>query len=398
MVAIIGPRQAGKTTLARQVVERIAKAEFVSLDLAEQRRAAEADPRAFVEDRRGLLVVDEVQRVPELMLAIKAVVDADARPGRFLLTGSAHFFAIRKIVDLLAGRLEILELGPLTQGEIGGTKERFIDAVFEGDLGSGFQARMGKRDYLTRACAGGFPEALARPGGRRRDAWFRSYVETVATREAPEISAIDRVEELPRIMRLVAARHSSLLNAAGLARDAELPERTVRRYLNVLEGVFLIGRIPAWGANLTKRETRQRRVMVTDSGLAAHLCGVTPESLIDPEFSRGFDGRILEGFVLGELIRQVTWSEVRPHVFHLRDRNGVEVDAILEANDGRVVAVKVKASSLVTGSDFRHLRLVRERLGSRFRAGIVLHTGEQAFSFGDRLAALPIAALWKYPG
>jgi predicted AAA+ superfamily ATPase len=396
VVAIVGARQAGKTTLARLLADRIDGAEFVSLDHPEQRMAAQGDPAAFIQERRGLLVIDEVQRAPELMLAIKASVDRDPRPGRFLLTGSAHFFAVRRIVDLLAGRIELFELGPLTQGEIEGVRERFVDAALEGELGVGFQTELGKRDYLRRACAGGFPEVLGRPAGRRRDAWFRSYVETVATREVPEIAAIDRIEELPRLLRLVAARHASLLNAADLARAAEIPERTVRRYLNVLEAVFLVRRVPAWSANLTKREVRQRKVLVTDAGLAAHLCGATPGSLADPTTSAGLDGRILEGFVIEEIIRQIGWSGTHPSPFHFRDRNGVEVDLVLEANDGRVAAVEVKAAGLVSRADFRHLALVRDRLGRRFRGGLVLHTGDRGFSFGDRLASLPIAGLWHH--
>jgi len=397
VVAIVGARQSGKTTLARQVAGRLPTSHFVSLDEVDQRRAAEADPRGFVEDRGGLLVIDEVQRVPELMLAIKATVDRDPRPGRFLLTGSAHFLAVRKIVDMLAGRLEMLELGPLSQGEIEARREGFVGAVLAGDLGVGFRAEPGKLQYLRRACAGGFPEALQRPEGVRRQAWFPSYLEPVATREVPEVVPIDRVEELPRLMRPLAARHTSMLNAAGLARDAEMPERTVRRYLNVLEAVFLIRRIPSWATNLTKRQVRQRKVLVTDSGLAAYLRGATPSMLMDPELSAGGDVAMLEGFVVGELLRQVTWSAERPEVFHFRDRNGAEVDAVLEANDGRIVGVEVKAAGLVDGSDFRNLRLLRDRLGRRFRAGIVFHTGEYGLSFGDRLVALPTAALWRHP-
>lgn len=397
VVSVVGPRQAGKTTLVKQLQRRDPDATFVTLDDDPVREAAKQDPRAFVEGRPGMLVIDEVQRAPDLMLAIKASVDRDPRPGRFLLTGSTNLFAVRQIADFLAGRMESLQLHPLSQGEIEGRQERFIDAVLEGEVGIGMRVDLSKRDYLNRACAGGFPEPLLRTARQRRQRWFTSYVREVTAREVRDVAELSRIGELPRLMRLIGARHTSVLNVADLARDARMPERTVHRYLDVLEAVFLIQRLPAWAANLTSREARQSKVIIVDSGLAAHLRGASPEPLVRPEVARGADGPILEGFVVGELTRQIGWSDSSLSLHHYRDRTGIEVDIVIEAYDGRVVAIEVKSAATVAADDFQHLALVRDRLGVRFRTGLVLYAGEHGLSFGERLAALPIAALWRHP-
>lgn len=395
MVALIGARQVGKSTLARALVADDPTADYVSLDDVDVRAAADADPRGFVENRRGLLAIDEFQRAPDLLLAIKSIVDMDPRPGRFLLTGSAHPFAIRRIVDLLPGRMELIELEPFSQGEIEGRRESFVDAAVAGRLSLEHSGRLSKLDYLRRACAGGFPEALER-AGRRRTAWFRSYVSSVTQREVRDVSDLAWLGELPRLMRLVAARHASVLNVADLARDAGLPPRTVHRYIDVLEAVFLIRRVPAWSRNLTSKEARAAKVFVADSGLAAYLRGASPESLVNPEVARGADGPILEGFAVGEIRRQIAWSETQPSLHHFRDRQGIEVDVILEADDGRVAGIEIKAGAAVRDDDVHALRLIRDRLGDRFRTGMVLHTGRERLSFGDRLFALPLADVWEF--
>ncbi len=394
VVTLIGARQTGKSTLARALVAEDPRASYLTLDDADVRAAARADPRTFVEDRPGLLAIDEFQRTPELLLAIKASVDRDPRPGRFLLTGSAHPFAVRPIVDLLPGRMELIELEPLSQGEIEGRRERFVDAVLDGDVDLSLRSPLGKLDYLTRACAGGFPEVLARDDGRRA-AWFRSYLASVTQREVRDVANLSLIGELPRLVRLIAARHAAVLNVAALARDANIPTRSVHRYLDVLEAVFLIRRIPSWSRNLTAKEARAPKIVLSDSGLAAHLRGASAETLASPERGWGADGPILEGFALGELHRQIAWSAASPRLHHFRDRQGIEIDAVLEADDGRVAGIEVKAGSTVREEDLHALRLVRDRLGKQFRLGAVLHTGGDALSFGDRLVCLPLAALWE---
>jgi len=395
----VGPRQAGKSTLAHHLVaQRLGAtsggARYVSLDEQRVRAAAAADPDAFVADRDGLLAIDEVQRVPELLLAIKASVDRDQRPGRFLITGSSALSATRGVSETLAGRIERFELWPFSQGELAGRRESFVDRLLAGELDAGYRSDLTKRDYLERAAAGGFPEAVRRTG-HRRAAWFDAYLETVIEREAPGVAASPRTAELPRLLRLVAARHAGLLNVADLARDAGLPERSVHRYLEVLEAVFLVRRLPAWAANLSQREVRAPKIYLTDPGLAAHLRGAGPDVLRRPELALGADGPVLEGFVYAEILRQCGWSAARPELSHYRDRNGAEVDIVVEDRHRRVAAIEVKSGSSIDHRDIRHLALLRDRLGDRFAAGAVLHSGPDVLPLGDRLAAVPTSAVWE---
>lgn len=392
-VALVGPRQAGKSTLVRSIVEKSKGAAYLTLDDDGTRALALADPAGFVRGRAGLLAIDEVQRVPGLLLGIKSVVDADPRPGRFLLTGSAHLFAVKDVADSLAGRMEIVELWPFSQGEIEGRREHFVDLLFAGRALPNHRSSLSKRDYLERVCRGGFPEVIGRRADRRR-AWFRSYVQAVVAREIPGVADVERLAELPRLVRLCAARQGAPLNVAALSRDAGLPERTTHRYLDALEAVFLIRRIPPWAGSLTAREVRAPKLYVTDSGLAANLRGASPESLSVPQTAQGADGPLLEGFVIGELQRQAAWSEAQPRVHHYRDRNGLEVDAVLESDEGSVVGIEVKAAGAVTADDATGLRFLRDKLGQRFRSGAILHSGQQAVSLGDRISALPMDALW----
>ena len=394
VIALVGARQSGKTTLTRAIVQQRSGATFVTLDDEATLAAAREDPRSFVSDRPGLLAIDEVQRLPELVAAIKMNVDRDQRPGRFLLTGSSDLLAVRGLADTLAGRMEIIDLSPLTQGELEGRNAGFLDKLFLGEIPKHVRSTLEKSDYLRRACAGGFPEALTRHGRRRHD-WFDSYVRTVTDREVRSIADLLHLGDLPRLMRLVAARHGSVLNVASLARDARIPERTVHRYLDVLEAVFLVRRIRAWTPNLTARESRQPKVYVLDSGLAAHLRGASLDRLLHPETAQGADGPILEGFVLGELIHPLSWGEHHVDVFHFRDRDGREVDLVVEAYDGRVIGVEVKGSTTVRSDDFSGLAFLRDRLGDRFISGVVLYTGPGSLSFGDRLIALPMSMLWR---
>lgn len=393
VVGVVGPRQAGKSTLVLDIVAGTPGAVYVSLDDREARAAASADPAGFVERRPGMLAIDEVQRVPELLLAIKSTVDRDRRAGRFLVTGSSQLSANRGVSETLSGRIERLTLWPFTQDELAGRRSGFLEHLLDATLPDAFAGRLPKRDYLERALAGGFPEAMTRPD-HRRDAWFASYVQTVVERETPGIAASPRTAELPRLLRLVAARQASILNVADLAADAPLPRSSVQRYLDVLEAVFLSVRLPAWSPNLSQREIRAPKILLTDPGLAAHLRQADIETLARPELAAGADGPIIEGFVVTELLRQAEWSPRRPRLSHYRDRDTIEVDLVVEAR-GRVAAVEVKAGAAADPAAVRNLTKLRDQLGDRFAAGVVLHTGARGGKLGDRLFALPIAVLWE---
>lgn len=393
VVAVVGPRQAGKSTLVQQVVADLPGATYATLDDPDVRALALDDPVAFVEGRPGLFAVDEVQRVPDLILAIKASVDRDQRPGRFLITGSSQLSANRDVSETLAGRIERHTLWPLSQSELERRPASFLDRLFAADPVAASDSPLSKRDYLERSMAGGFPEAVARHGERRR-AWFTAFVETVIEREAPGISASPRTADLPRLLRLVAARHAGVLNVSDLAADAQLPRSSVLRYLDVLEAVFLTVRIPAWSPNLSQREIRAPKMFLTDPGLAAALRRADVDALMLPEVARGADGPIIEGFVLAELLRQSAVAADPPFLYHYRDRDGIEIDLVVESPDGRIAAVEVKAGAGVPASAVRNLVSVRDRLGSGFVAGVVLHSGPRATVLGDRIAGMPLAALW----
>jgi predicted AAA+ superfamily ATPase len=390
VVTINGARQSGKSTLARLVAADAPGLIIRLLDDAATLSAAREDPADFVA-HDGLMVVDEVQLAPELFRAIKAKVDLDPRPGQFLLTGSARILALRDLPDALPGRMETIELWPFSQGEIDGTPDRFIDAVFRNGAALTHTSALSRRDYLDRLVRGGYPEAVRRTA-RRRSAFYESYLSTLIERDITELSAIERRGELRRLLALLAGRSGGLLVPATLAGIAGISRSTLNRYLELLSAVFLIKRIPAWSGSQTLRAISTPKLAYVDSGIAAHLLGQDASRLGEPG---GAAGPMLENFVLMELARQITWNEERVRLHHYRTKDGVEVDAVLESADGRVVAIEVKSGSTVRSEDLTGLRHLAQRLDSRFVAGFVLYTGGQTLPFGDRLRAVPVDALWR---
>lgn len=393
VVVVQGARQVGKTTLVTQVVDQFG-GRLVTLDDDLIRAAAEADPAGFVrQNPDGLLAIDEVQRVPALVLALKLAVDRDPRPGQFLLTGSADLLRLPAMHDSLAGRAENVDLYGFSQGELAGARDRFADRLLTGDTFAGHHGELTRADYLDRACAGGYPEALARPAGRRRAAWFDNYLRRIVQRDAPDISGLRRLADLPLLLRLLAARNACELNMAGIAGDSGIPVRTLEPYLDLLETLFLIHRLPVWSTNLSKRVVSRPKVALLDTGLAARLLNVAAAGAA-VRANAEVAGQLLEGFVASEIRRQLTWSDQGARLFHYRDRDGAEVDLILETDDGRVAGIEIKATSMVGARDIRWLAQLRDRLGPRFTAGVVLHAGATSAPFGPRIAAVPIDALW----
>lgn len=390
-VLINGARQTGKTTLARLVADGRPGAAVRFLDEAATRAAAHADPATFVR-HDSLLVIDEVQRAPDLLLAIKHEVDMDPRPGRFLLTGSARLFALRDVPDLLPGRSETIELWPLSQGEIDRSPDGFVDAVFEhGAQLAVADSELRREDYLERALRGGYPEAVRRTDLGRRGRFFESYLSDLINRDVSQISEIERPAEMRRLLNLVGASMASLAVPSSLANHLQVPATTVRRYLDLLELLFIVRRVPAWSNNLTTRAVGSSKLAIVDSGLAGHLVGMTTRRA---RHATAPVGPLLENFVVGELDRQLTWAEQPVRLYHYRDRDQYEVDIILERASGEVVAVEVKAAETVRADDFRGIRRLANRLGEQFLAGFVLYAGRHALSFGKGLRALPISAVW----
>jgi uncharacterized protein len=393
VVVVQGARQVGKSTLVAEVADRLG-GQLVTLDDGVARAAAEADPSEFLaQSPDGLLAVDEVQRVPSLVLALKLAVDRDPRPGRFLLTGSADLLRLPAMQDSLAGRAESVDLFGFSQGEIAGRRERFVDRLLSGEGFAGHRSALGRADYLERACAGGYPEALARPVGRRRAAWFDNYLRRIVERDAPDVSGLQRLADLPLLLRLLAARNAAELNTADLASASGIPVRTLAPYVDLLETLFLVHRLPAWSTNLSKRVVSRPKVALLDTGLAARLVNASADGAASSANAQ-LAGHLLEGFVASEVRRQLTWSDTAARLFHYRDRAGAEVDLVLETDDGRVAGIEVKSGSSVGARDVRWLNQLRDRLGERFVGGVVLHTGASTAPFGPRVAAAPIDALW----
>lgn len=388
---LVGPRQAGKSTLAQQLVEEMHLDAYLTLDDGVTLAAAASDPDGFVAGLPRSVAIDEVQRAPALLPAIKASVDRDRRPGRFLLTGSANVLLLPRVSESLAGRLEAHTLWPFSQGEIDQRESAFLERLFAGGSREPTAGADDPTSLLERIVRGGFPPAVERTG-RRRDAWLGSYVETVVQREVRDIANVDRLALLPRLVGLLAARTAGLLNVAELARSAGIPLTTLQRYLVLLEHVFLLVRIPAWHANLGKRLVRSPKAHLVDSGVAAHALGVSADRLAqDPSLL----GPLLESFVGMELVKQSSWAERSVRVHHFRTSAGREVDFVLEDRSGRVAAVEVKAGATVGPRDVAGLRLLADALGDRFVRGVVLYGGPAAVPFGERLAAWPIDVLWS---
>lgn len=390
IVALQGARQVGKSTLSRLVLAR-RNGVAVTLDDPASFDFARTDPTAFVEQAPDrLLVIDELQRVPELVIALKAAVDRDERPGRFLVTGSANLLELSATYESLAGRAEHIDLYPLSRREVEASRGSFIDIAFVPEALSQHESALTRDGYLDYACAGGYPEALRRTPVRRRD-WHDAYLSQIVKRDAIDISGLQRIADLPRILRLIAARMGSAMVWTSLAADAAIPRRTLNPYVALLETLFLTHTLPAWSVNLTSRETKQPKVFLVDSGLAASLLGASRETL-GP--TSGLVGALLECFVVGELRRQQTWARQRVSLHHYRDSRGVEVDAVLETPDGRVVGIEVKSSATVRANDASGLIALRDRLGERFVAGYVLHTGRSTAMVAERISAVPMDALW----
>jgi predicted AAA+ superfamily ATPase len=391
VVFVQGPRQSGKTTLVQNLQSHGYKAEYLTLDDAALLEAAVSDAEGFVSGLPERVILDEVQRAPELFLAIKHSVDKNRSPGRFLLTGSANAMLLPKVSESLAGRMEVLPLWPFSQGEIDAVQENFTEACFAAEFRPGRIIGADWPTLVSKIVAGGYPEAISRTKADRRQAWFGSYVTTILERDVRDIANIQGLRELPSLLRLVAARSSNVLNFNDLARDAGIAPTTLKRYWGLLEAVFLGITIPAWSGNLTSRLSKAPKLVIGDAGLLCHLLGLDETRLKEDSL---MTGAVLETFVGLELIKQLAWIPNSPRLFHYRTHAQQEVDYVLEDRAGRLVGIEVKKSASPTSSDFRGLRHLAEQSGEKFVRGILLYTGTQSVTFGPGLQAVPISALW----
>ena len=372
VVFLAGPRQAGKSTLAQWLAAGPHPARYLTLDDATILSAATQDPTGFLAGLEGPVVLDEVQRAPGLYLALKAAVDSDRTPGRFLLTGSAKALMLPQLAEALVGRMEVLTLWPFAQCELANAAGRtpvlpgFVDAMF-GDEWPGAAAGTDRQDLLRRIVVGGYPEAVSRQTVARRRAWFGSYVTTILQRDIRDLARIEGLADLSRLLALMAARSTGLLNYAELSRSSALPQTTLKRYLALLEATYLVQTLPAWSGNLGRRLVKSPKLLFVDTGLMAHLLGLSSEA--DLRQDSPAVGALVENFVAVELLKQIDWSQTQPRLYHFRSHTGQEVDLVLEDARGRLVGIEVKASSEVSAHDFRGLRALSEQVGSRFHRG-----------------------------
>jgi predicted AAA+ superfamily ATPase len=390
VVLIHGPRQCGKTTLA-QAAGRERDRAYFSFDDAVTLAAAVADPVGFIADLPERVILDEVQRAPGIFSTLKSAVDRRRVAGRFLLTGSANVLLLPALADSLAGRMGILRLHPLAQCELAERLPHFLDTLFAGTFKAGKAERLGKA-LAERIAAGGYPAALARSTPRRRAAWYRDYIETLVQRDVRDLARIASLDALPRLLALAAGQTARLINISDLASPFHLSRPTIRDYVTLLERVFLLEELPPWHSNRLSRLIKTPKLHVGDTGLACALLGLDAVALMQ---DRGTLGQLLETFVCQELRRQASWHEEEIRFHHYRDKDGAEVDLVLERGAGQVAGVEVKASATVTAADFRGLRKLKEAAGKRFTAGVVLYDGEMSAGFGDGLYAVPIRALWE---
>jgi predicted AAA+ superfamily ATPase len=386
VVLLNGARQTGKTTLAQALAAESGAAYF-TLDDAATLALAGGDPSGFIRNLAGPVVLDEIQKAPELFPAIKVAVDKKRQPGRFLLTGSANVMALPRLSESLAGRMEIIPLYPFSAGELAGVSEGFLPRLFAGAIGEA-QPPVACGDVATRLTRGGYPEAVQREADDRRAAWFASYISTILQRDVRDLARVEALYSLPNLLKLLAARSSGLLNLADVGRDIGLPHTTLTRYLALLETVFLVLRLPAWSRNLGQRLVKAPKLHSVDTGLACHLLGADARRLSADR------PLLLESLVVGELRKQLSWTAPQTTLYHLRTASGSEVDAILEKPDGSVAAIEVKASATVAPADFAALKALRDQLGWQFCAGVVLYLGDHVVPFGDQLWLVPLSALW----
>ncbi len=391
--AITGPRQAGKSTLAKQLQAAGVLPNYFTLDDEATRTAARRDPDGFASSLARPAVIDEVQRAPELMLAIKQILDRDRSPGQFLITGSADLLTAKVIADTLPGRVEYVNLWPLSQAEIAGAHTSIVDVLMDGSppqIDGAPKGRAASADFIL---TGGFPDARTRTQ-HQRARYFRSYVQGILGRDLPDIGDV-RIDssKLVQLLRLLAARTSGLVNFAALGRELELDDKTVKAHVELLTQLFLLYQLRPFSTNLGARQVKTPKLLLSDTGMAAALIGVDA-SRYSAHDQGSIAGILFETFVVMELVKQATWSATPVELFFYRDTDKREVDLLIESTSGDVIGIETKAAASARASDTRGLRLLRDRLGARFKIGIVIYSGEHTLPLGERIWAVPFSGLW----
>ncbi len=390
VACLLGPRQSGKTTLARTLGPRY---DYVTFDDEATLAFARSDPTGFVAALPEHAILDEIQRVPELMRTLKLAVDRDRRPGRFVLTGSANLLLLPGLGDSLAGRMEVVQLHPLTAAEQARAPGRFLAALLEGRLKPAVAATAPQAPLALaeRIVAGGFPEAVARTAPRAR-AWHREYLRSLLERDVRDVARVRDPAALARLLEMLALRTGELLNLSSLGNDLDLRRETVDHYLAVCERLYLVRRLLPWHRNQASRLVKTPKVHMLDSGLAATLTGITAA---DWSAQRERFGHLLESFVVQQLVAQAGWTDPDLRFWHYRDKDQVEVDLVI-TRGRQTWGVEVKSAVTATPADGQGLRRLAEQCGADYQGGALLYAGNSAFALDSRhTLAVPLARLWE---
>jgi len=387
VVLIVGPRQCGKTTLVRDLMS--SGRAFITLDDDTVLSAARSDPASLVRGI-GRSTIDEIQRAPDLLRAIKRAVDENRRAGRFLLTGSANLLTVPQVSESLAGRMEIVTLLPLSQAEIRRRPPAFLKAAFKGKPCPRGEIVTGQK-LVDAVLTGGYPEMLRRRQPERRRAWARDYIRAIVQRDVRDIAEVEKLDRMPRLLQVLAHYSGQLTNFVQVGGQVGFDDKTTRKYIGILEQLFLLRRVEPWFRNHLKRLVKTPKLHFLDSGLLATMLAANAEKL---RADRTLFGRLLEAFVYAELLKQIGWMGRDCEVFHYRDKDQDEVDFVVEDSGGSVVGIEVKASATVGAGDFKGLRKLAAACGEDFKTGLVVYDGETTVAFGPRLWAAPISCLW----
>lgn len=387
VVLVVGPRQAGKTTLVSQMTNQ--GMQYITLDDELTLLSAQEDPAGLIRNR-DRAIIDEIQRAPQLLLAIKKSVDEDRRPGRFLLTGSANLMALPTVADSLAGRMETLKLLPLSQGEIYQSSVNWIDGVFADNIPTLTNTIVGE-ELVETVLQGGYPEAISRTTSRRRTTWYRQYVDAIIQRDVRDIANIENLDQLPRFLSALVHVAGQMCNYTQLGGRVGLDHKTAAKYIGVFEQMYLVKRVDVWANNHLKRMVKTPKLQFIDSGLLSSLANITPELVAQ---NRTKFGAVLESFIFSELLKLTTVSEDDYRLLYYRDHDRYEVDFVIENSAGQLVGVELKAAATVRQSDLRGLKRFKSVANDQFKAGIVLYDGTETLPLGDALWAVPISTLW----
>lgn len=389
VVLVVGPRQAGKTTLIRQFVSD--DRPYLTLDDPATFNRAKTDPVEFIRSLNRA-VIDEIQRAPELMMVIKESVDRDTSPGRFLLTGSANVMALPKVGDSLAGRIEIITLLPLSQAEIAGSAGQMIDRLFAGEGPALQGSALFGNPLLEVVLKGGYPEALRRRSATRRSTWHQDYLALVLDRDVRDIANVEQLDKLPILMRMLGEQAGQLVNINALSVALGISVPTVQRYVTILERMFLLRQIRPWFSNRLSRLIKSPKLHMLDSGLLATLRDANTANIAA---DRSRLGPLLESFVVSEVLKSLTWSQTRADVSHFRTKEQDEVDIVLEDWRGRIVGIEVKAAATLRPKDFSGLQKLQAAAGDKFVQGVILHDHDRVTPFSEKIRAAPVSLLWQ---